>query len=458
MQPLIPQVSGSLLLGNYAEATRDRVAFLIRVAREYGDIAAVRMGAFRVTVISSAELAQALLVENDAAFVKGFGLSIFAKPLLGHGLLTSEHELHKRQRRMIAPAFMHKRISGYADTIVALTEQHVQQLRRRTHVDLAEEMMQLTFEIVGKTLFNADVRGDAKDVGEAVTTALESFTAQFYSRVPLPPSVPTPTNLRYRSAIRRLDDVVYRLIRERRAQGIDQGDLLSMLLLAQDEADGSGMSDQQVRDEVMTAMLAGHETTANALSWAFYLLSRHPAQRERLEAELDEVLGGRMPTVQDLPKLPYALQVFKETLRLYPPAYIIARRATRDVELGPYKIGRGQLVALDIVGMQRRDVYFEEPDSFDPDRFAPAREKQQKKGAYAPFGGGSRVCIGNHFALMEGQLALAHLAQHLRFDAHADAPAAATEALITMRPRGGLPMMVRPRTALVRPGRLSAMS
>lgn len=211
------------------------------------------------------------------------------------------------------------------------------------------------------------------------------------------------------------------------------------------------MSDRQVRDEVMTAMLAGHETMANALSWAFYLLSRHPEQRARLEAELDSVLGGRVPTVTDLPHLPYALQVFKETLRLYPPAYIISRRATRPVQLGPHQFERGHLFAVDIVGMQRRSQYFENPDSFDPDRFSPARENLQPKGAYLPFGGGSRVCIGNHFALMEGQIALAHLAQHLRFDALPGAGPVATEALITMRPRGGLPMLVSSRSPTARP-------
>lgn len=216
MQSSIPKVSGARLLGSFAEARRDRVAFLVRIAQEYGDIARIRLGAFSVTVVSSARLAQEMLVEQDDAFVKGFGLSVFAKPLLGQGLLTSEHELHKRQRRMIAPAFMRKRIGSYADSIARLTDIRVSQLKQRAYVDLADEMMQLTFEIVGKTLFDADVREDVKGVGVAVTTALQTFSEQLFSRLPLPPSIPTPSNVRAWRATRRLDEVVYRLIRERR--------------------------------------------------------------------------------------------------------------------------------------------------------------------------------------------------------------------------------------------------
>jgi cytochrome P450 len=341
---------------------------------------------------------------------------------------------------------MPKRIAAHADTIASLTDRRVKQLAQKTEVDLAEEMMQLTFEIIGKTLFDADVRADTEEVGRAVTVAMQTFATQLFSALPLPPFVPTPTNLRGRASVRQLDRVVYRLIRERRESGVDRGDLLSMLLLARDESDGSAMSDVQVRDEVMTAMLAGHETMANALAWSFHLLGQHPVERARLEAELDLVLAGRTPTLSDLPQLPYTLQVFKEAMRLYPPAFIISRRATRAIALGPYAIRKGQLVAVNITGMQRRAAYFEEPDRFDPERFSPAREKHQKRGAYLPFGGGARVCIGNHFALMEGHLALAHLAQHLRFDALPNAEPVQTEALITMRPRGGLPMRVSRRT------------
>lgn len=444
MTTSIPSVSGSLLLGNLPALRANRIGFLVDVPRKYGDIARIRMGAFKVLLLSAPELVQEVLVEKADAFMKGVGLSVFARPLLGDGLLTSEREVHKRQRRMLAPAFMHRRIAGYADTIVAFTDRRVRQLADKTQVDLSEELMELTFEIIGKTLFDADVRGDAREVGEALTVAMNNMTAQLYSALPVPPRFPTPKNLRTLRSVRRLDEVVYRLIRERREKGGDQGDMMSMLLLAQDEADGSGMSDLQVRDEVMTAMLAGHETTANALAWSFYLLAQNPAEREKLEQELDEVLGGRPPTMADLPRLPFTLQVFRETMRLYPPAYVIARRALRDVDIGGHAIKKNQLLVIDIVGMHRREVYFEQAHRFDPGRFSPEREKRQKKGAYMPFGGGARICIGNHFALMEGQLALAHLAQHFRFEPVRSDPVE-PEALITLRPKHGLPMYVRPR-------------
>lgn len=444
MTTSIPNVSGSLLLGNLPALRADRIGFLVDVPRKYGDIARIRMGAFKVLLLSAPELVQEVLVEKADAFMKGVGLSVFARPLLGDGLLTSEREVHKRQRRMLAPAFMHKRIAGYADTIVDFTDRRVRALAGKAQVDLSEELMELTFEIIGKTLFDADVRGDAREVGEALTVAMNNMTAQLYSALPIPPRIPTPKNLRTMRSVRRLDEVVYRLIRERREKGGDHGDMMSMLLLAQDEADGSGMSDLQVRDEVMTAMLAGHETTANALAWSFHLLAQNPGERDKLEQELDEVLGGRPPTMADLPRLPFTLQVFRETMRLYPPAYVIARRALRDVTIGGHAIKKNQLLVIDIVGMHRREVYFEDANRFDPGRFSPECEKRQKKGAYMPFGGGARICIGNHFALMEGQLALAHLAQHFRFEPVRKDPVE-PEALITLRPKHGLLMHVRAR-------------
>jgi len=450
MTTAIPTVPGSFLLGNLAELRHDRVGFLVRVPRDHGDIAWIRLGAFKLLLLSSPELVQAVLVEHAAAFVKGVGLSVFARPLLGDGLLTSEHEKHKRQRRMLAPAFMHKRIASYAETISAYTQRRVELLAGQQQVDLSEQLMQLTFEIIGKTLFNADLSGDAHEVGEALSAAMNSMAAQLYSALPLPPRVPTPANRRTWHSVRRLDEVVYRMIRERRAAGGDHGDMMSMLLLAQDEADGSGMTDRQVRDEVMTAMLAGHETTANALAWSFQLLAENPAQRVQLEHELDQVLAGRAPTLADLPQLPFTLQVFREAMRLYPPAFIIARRALRDITIAGHAVKKGQLVVIDIVGMHRRAEYFDHPTSFDPARFSPEREKSQKRGAYMPFGGGPRICIGNHFALVEGQLALAHLAQHYRFEPVHPGRPVQTEAMITLRPKHGLPMYVRPRATAAR--------
>lgn len=236
-----------------------------------------------------------------------------------------------------------------------------------------------------------------------------------------------------------LNRLIGRLIAERKTSGEDRGDLLSMLIASRDEQ--GGMDDEQIRDEVMTIFLAGHETTANALSWAGYLLATHPGYYDRLQAEVDEVLGGRTPTVADLPQLAFTQQVFKETLRLYPPAYMTLRRTVRDTALDGYPIARGTLVLVDLYTMHRRADYFAQPEQFDPDRFSPEREKLMPKGAYLPFGTGPRVCIGNGFAMMEGQLILATLAQHVRLRL-AEGQQVKTEAAVTLRPKGGLKMWV----------------
>jgi cytochrome P450 len=264
----------------------------------------------------------------------------------------------------------------------------------------------------------------------------------------LPPAVPSPGNLRAREAVRRLDLVVFRLVHERRAVAEQRDDLLSMLLLAHDEDDGSGMTDAQVRDELMTILLAGHETTANALSWAFYLLAKHPEVRDRLEAELSAVLGERPPTYADLRSLPYSLQVLKETMRLYPPAYLVTRRAARPVTIGPAAVQKNEIVVVDILGMHRRPDLYEDPLRFKPERFAPDAEKARDRHAFLPFGGGPRVCIGNQFALMEGQMALARLSQRFRFELAEGDGDIEGEPLLTLRPKGGVPVRVVPRSLL----------
>jgi cytochrome P450 len=303
----------------------------------------------------------------------------------------------------------------------------------------------MTLDIVARSLFSTDVASDAGRVGDAVTTALECVNAQIASLFPLPPQIPSPTNLRLRRAVKELDAIVYRFIHERRASGKDHGDLLSMLLAAQDEADGGVMTDEQIRDEVMTLFLAGHETTANALAWTFLLLSKHPHLRERLEAEADGALGGRLPELGDAKKLPFALMVVKEAMRLYPPAYMVGRRAAAPVNLGKFALKKGQVVVVDIIGMHRSERFFSEPLRFDPERFSPESEKSIDKYAYIPFGGGPRVCIGNHFAMLEAQLALSHLVQKLRFDLLPESESAECDPLITLRPKHGVKVRVSNR-------------
>jgi cytochrome P450 len=433
----------------------DRIGFLLGIAARGEDL--VRMpwwgGLVKANIVTSPELAHDVLVEHADAFVKGYGLSYFARPLLGNGLLTSERELHRRQRRMMAPAFVHKRIADYATVIAARAEAAQAAMPDGQTIDMSAAMMRLTLEIVGATLFGAEVGPEADEIGEALTAAMEHATHALRAVVPIPPTWPTPANRRGLAAIARLDKTVYRLIEERRRSGKDHGDFLSMLLLAQDEDASPGhesrvMTDKQVRDEAMNIFLAGHETTANALAWAFYLLAQHPEVRQKLEAEVASALVGRTPTLADLPAMPYALAVLKEAMRLYPPAYVVARRATREVTLvGGHKVAKNELVIVNIIGIQRRESYFPDPARFEPERFMPENEKRLAKQAFLPFGLGPRICIGNHFALLEGQLAVAALAQRVRLDLPAGAPAVEMEPLITLRPKGGMPMRVTRRAA-----------
>jgi cytochrome P450 len=423
-----------------------RVDFLLAVPRRHGPIARMSLwgGLVQSQLVTDPALAHAVLVEHSDAFMKGLGLSYFMRPLLGDGLLSSEGDFHRRQRRMLAPSFMPKRLADYATTIAGRSEEAQRALRDGASVDVNAVMMRLTLEIVGATLFGAEVGAEAEEVHGALSDAMEQMSRVLRSVIPIPPTWPTPGNRRGLRAVARLDRVVYGLIEERRRSGVERNDFLSMLLAARDEAGGQ-MTDRQVRDEAMTIFLAGHETTANALTWTFYLLARNPAVRERLERELDAHLGGRTPTLADLAKLPYAMMVFKESMRLYPPAYVVARRALRDVEVAGRHIPKGHLVVINIIGMHHDPALFRDPERFDPERFTPEAEKALPKNAFLPFGAGPRVCIGNHFALMEGHLALATLAQRVRFERSPSAPPAEMEPLVTLRPKGGMPMTVQRR-------------
>jgi cytochrome P450 len=442
----IPRVPGTPLLGSLPEIRKDRIGLLKRAHRDFGDVAALDIGLFKAFLVTSPELCHEVLTTKADAFTKGLGLGVLARPLLGNGLLTSERDEHRRQRRLVSPAFVHSRIAGYAQTIAGCVDEHADRIARKSEVDLSAELMRMTVDIVGRTLFGADLGADADVIGEALTELMERMNAELVSALPMPPVVPTPSNLRARRVIRRVDEIVYRLIRQRRAEGRDAGDFLSMLLAVRDE-DGGALTDQEVRDEAMTILMAGHETTANALAWAFYLLDQNPDERARLEAESDAVLGGALPSLESLRQLPFAARVFKEAMRLYPPAYMVVRRAAHAVEVGPCELKKGQAILVNIIGMHHRPDYFPDPEAFEPDRFSPAREALLPRHAYLPFGAGPRVCIGNHFALMEGQIALAHLAQRLRFERLPRSRYVACEPLLTLRPRGGFHVKVVSRTA-----------
>ncbi|MBI3359796.1 MAG: cytochrome P450 [Chloroflexi bacterium] len=367
--------------------------------------------------------------------------------VLGNGLLTSaEGEFHKRQRRLVQPALHRQRIAVYAEVMTSFAEQQMADWRTGQTRDLHRELMKLTMAIVAKCLFDADVSGEADRVGAAMTGLLEDFSPIDASPLGrLFERLPTPRTRRRQRNAKSLDDAVYRIIGERRASGEDRGDLLSMLLQAQDtEGDGVGMSDGQLRDEVMTLFLAGHETTANALAWTFYLLSQNPKVEARLHAELDAVLGSRLPTLADGPQLKYTRMVFSEAMRLYPPAWVIGRQAVGRDAIGGYVIPKRATVLMSQYVMHCNPAYWVFPNEFRPERFDPDVEHQRPRFAYFPFGNGPRVCIGEAFAWMEGDMLVASIAQRYRFKLSSEA-VVEPEPSITLRLKHGLPVVLRVR-------------
>ena len=434
----VPAIPGLPLVGNLLDFRRDRLALQDR-AIHIGPIARIALAHIPIYTVTCADLAHRVLVEDAAAYKKSAGLQ-FLMPLLGEGLLTAEGATHKRHRKLLAPAFAPKRLAGYAETMVGEARAQVAGWRAGATVDLAAEMMELTLAIAGRTMFGADVRGDVATVGHGLELAMKSVVANLTSPIQLGYHWPLPRHVRMRRAVKMLDEVVYRMIADGRRAGVDRGDVLSMLLLARDEDDGGGFTDAQVRDEVMTLFLAGHETTANALAWTWYELGRNPAAYARLEDEVRGVLGDRPVTPDDLPRMPWTLAVLEEAMRLHPPAYMTGREALRDVELGGHAIPARSMVAIYIRGIHRRADYFPAPLVFQPERMLPEAKKARPRHHYLPFGSGPRVCIGAHFALLELQLVLATIVQHARVRplAHQIAP----EPLVTLRPRGGVPARV----------------
>lgn len=443
----IPRLAGPWPLGHMREFRDDRIGLLLRLARSHPDVAQVWLGTFGLVVTSCPELIHSLLVQHTDDLHKDLALSVFAAPVLGEGLLLLEGDAHRKRRRMLAPNFMPKRIVTYAEQMAVRAERRAIDMCAQRDVDIAEQSARVTLEIVGKTLFDAEVGDDAAVIGGALTEAMDCIIDSMTRYIPMPPAIPTATNRRLRRAVHRLDQVLYRMIAERRRAGDDRGDLLSVLLRARDADDGSALDDRGVRDEAMTLLLAGHETTANALAWTLYLLGTHPHARERLEAEVDaaaRVRNGPRFGAADLNRLPYTLQVVKEAMRLYPPAYIVGRRVERGFEACGYRFRRGQLVLANIVGLHRRADLYPDPERFDPERFSPTGERARPRQAFMPFGAGARVCIGSHFALMEAQLILATWIHAARFEPASDAPPD-LQALITLRPAGGIRMRVTPR-------------
>jgi cytochrome P450 len=367
--------------------------------------------------------------------------------LVGNGLLTSEGDAWKRQRRLAQPAFHRQRINAYAETMATYGERTISTWRDGEVRDLHGDMMRLTLEIVVKTLFNADVSADADKVGRVLSRIVTPFAGQATLKWIMDNRLPTITHRRFNRDAREIDAIVYRIINERRRNGLDEGDLLSMLLKAQDE-DGSRLSDKQLRDEVMTIFLAGHETTALTLCWAWYLLAQNPETEKEFHAELAEVLGGRLPTMADLSRLQYTEKIAKESMRLYPPAYALGREAVEECEIGGFRVPRGTQVFMFQWSTQRDARFFVEPERFWPERWTEEFANSLPKYAYFPFGGGPRACIGNYFAMMEVVLLLATIGQRFRFSLVPDHPVSLMPAM-SLRPQDGIRVVVRNRTRSV---------
>ena len=445
--PLLPPGPKYWLYGAAAWAfQRDPLNFLTRNTREFGDVVHFSLGSRRMYFFNRPEYVAEILVTQQDAFMKGQALQR-AKRVLGEGLLTSEGATHLRQRRLVQPAFQRQRLPAYAGSMVQCAARAAERWQDGQTLNMHAEMLRLALRIAGETLFGADVEHEAAEIGAALTELMEAFDL-----VMLPFSqwlewLPLPRARRFKRAIARLDSTIQRLIDERRRNPRaprDSGDLLSMLLNARDaEGGGGGMSDRQLRDEALTLFLAGHETTANAMTWTWYLLSQNPAIETQLHAELQRVLpNGRLPEFADLPELRFVENIFAESLRLFPPAWAIGRMALRDVSVGGYTMPKGAIALLSPYVTQRDARYFPDPQRFDPERWTPAAKEARHPFAYFPFGGGARRCIGEGFAWMEGTLLLATLAQRWRFTLDPK-QIVATQPVITLRPRHGMNMLAR---------------
>jgi cytochrome P450 len=440
-----PGPPGHFLLGNLLALRRDVLGALLTGRRQYGDVVRFRLGPLVAHLVSHPEPIRQVLITRHENYTKQTRSSARIRSITGEGLLTADGPLWLRQRRLMQPAFAPSRLAGFVRVAAETTAAMLDRWQPGGLLDVASEMMRLTYAIIGRVLFGSDVSGDAPVVEQAAAVVMARTYRRLERVVTLPEWFPLPANVRFRRALRRLDQVVYRIIQERGRLTTPPADLLTILLRCRDDEEGKGMSDEQLRNEVLTLLLAGHETTANALTWTWYLLSRAPGVRRRLAAEAADVLGGRLPAFADLQRLRYTTMVFQEAMRLYPPIWIMERRVVAADVLGGHLLPAGSTVWISPFVTHRHPDFWDNPEGFDPDRFDSARAEPPPQ-AYIPFGAGQRLCIGQPLAMLEAQVILAMTAQRFRLDL---VPGARAEPLpgITLRVRDGLPMTVHPAQA-----------
>lgn len=438
---LPPGPRGKLLLGLFFEFRKDLLGLLVRSAHEYGDMVSLPIAGRRRILLNHPDLIGQVLVMQQQKFRKSALAQAITRPLLGNGLLNSEGEFWKRQRRLAQPAFQKSQISEYAPAMVEQAIAHSSAWHDGEVRDVATEMSRLTCSIAVKTLFGLDLGPEADRVSKILPGLMRYTVKRARSPLHLPASLPTPANRRARTAFAYVNDLIYRLIEERRSRQSGGSDLLSRFIAATDE-DGSHMTPQQLRDETITMFFAGHETTALTLSWTWYLLSQNHAAEARLHEELSRVLAGRTPRPEDAESLPYLMAVIYESLRLYPPAFVLgSRTANEPVELGGYSLPAGTTVLMSPWVMHRDARYFTEPLAFRPERWLDGLITRLPPYAYFPFGGGPRRCIGQGFAMMEALLVTATLAQRFRFELQQNQEIV-PEPLATLRPRNGISMQI----------------
>lgn len=385
--------------GSSRELMRRPLDFFLTLTRTYGDIVCYRPAPEPAYLINHPDYIRHVLVDNNKNYSKETYINQMFKNVVADGLLVSEGDVWRQQRRMMQPAFHQQRIAGLSELVVTETVDMLERWRglEGQALDISREMSVLTLSIITKALFGIDIGSHAAEVGQAVNLGADLLEK--------------PRHPRFQTAMQTIESVVQHIITERRQGGKDMGDLLSMLLAAQDEETGVMMDDRQLRNQVMTLLLAGYETTANALTWTWYLLAQHPQVSLKIQEEVTRELGGCLPAYTDLARLPYTLQVFEEAMRLYSPAWILGRKALADDEIGGYTVPAGTIIAISPYTMHRHPGFWENPDEFDPDRFSPERSIGRHRFAYLPFGAGPRQCIGNRFALMEAHLIIAAISQ-----------------------------------------------
>lgn len=448
----IPEINGLPWLGNIFEFGNNGPAFMLKAAAEHGEIVRFTMFGRPFHLISDPDLVHEVLVKKIKSFPKGVRDNRILKKMLGNGLVSNrDFSSHKKQRKIAQPAFHMRRIAGYADVMVQYTDEMLTKWQTQDEVNIKGEMAELTMFIALKTLFDTDksqLSDDTNDIAKAIHQLQKVVNHDLKRPILLPTWVPTKYNRIYLESKKVLDHLIQTLIDARREEIVDgalvdHGDLMSMLMLTPYE-DGSFMSDEQLRDELVTLFVAGHETTSNALTWSWYLLAQHPEVAQTLQAEIQSALGERLPTMHDLADLPYTKRVVQESMRLYPPAWMLnSRQATEDTQIGDYLIPKDGLIFISPYLMHRNPRFFDDPHQFNPDRWTPDFEKQLPRYAYIPFGGGARICIGNSFAMMEAQLLIATIAARYTLE-RVDDSEVELEPLVTMGPKGALRMRLVP--------------